>query len=540
MDTRVRPSTSAASATRFDPAQGKVRSWSAQWNRQSAAALRGRLITLCLLLAGLEAITVLQAILVGFERAHLSQHLLVFAALGVALAWLIRSSDPTHAGLVVTAAAVMAVPAISLALGSFSRLHALLSVALSGALLEATTQWVIVMFVVAILTIVVGVLLPLGVWQTLAVSAPLNVVPIAIALALSSQASGVRPQLVELFDADLVTGSFAIAAIGIVVAVVCAHTIYGLRRSVAEAAQLGQYRLIEMLGKGGMGEVWRAEHTLLARPAAVKLVRAELLSGQMSASGSDAVPRFEQEARVTSSLRSPNTIELYDFGVSDEDTLYYVMELLDGFDLEALVTEHGQLPPERVCHLLIQACRSLSEAHEAGLVHRDIKPSNIYVCRLGSSYDVVKVLDFGLVKVAPGPAMGPTITQEHTILGTPAYLAPEMALGAAADARSDIYALGGVAFWMLTGRFVFPREDLVSMITAHVSESPVAPSTLTETDVPAALDAIVLRCLAKEPEARFASADELATALGKIEVGAPWDYGRRREWWGLRVPSSTP
>ena len=210
---------------------------------------------------------------------------------------------------------------------------------------------------------------------------------------------------------------------------------------------LGHYRLMEKIGEGGMGEVWRARHQLLARPCAIKLIRTELLDQSRREA---ATERFRLEARSIARLSSPNTVRLYDFGVSETGSFYFVMELLSGMDLSSLVQRFGPLPPERAVHVLRQACRSLGEAHAAGLLHRDIKPHNLYLCRLGLDFDVVKVLDFGLVKsLSEGAA---ELTAEGALTGTPAYMPPERVIGAAVDERSDIYSLGCVAYWMLTGQ----------------------------------------------------------------------------------------
>jgi serine/threonine-protein kinase len=259
-----------------------------------------------------------------------------------------------------------------------------------------------------------------------------------------------------------------------------------------EARRLGSYKLEELLGRGGMGEVWRATHQLLARQAAIKLIRPEALGGNAE-TRQIAMARFEREAQTTASLRSPHTIAVYDFGVSDTGAFYYVMELLVGYDEQELVERFGPLPAERVVHLLVQVCDSLSEAHAVRLVHRDIKPSNIHVCRYGRQADFVKVLDFGLVKRVRTLEDDPTqlqLTAPHEISGTPAFMAPEQVLGSSdTDARTDLYAVGCVAFWLLTGRTVFQGSTAMKVLTQHVHEAPLPPSRYSELPVPAALDA---------------------------------------------------
>src|SRR4029450_10027774 len=238
----------------------------------------------------------------------------------------------------------------------------------------------------------------------------------------------------------------------VLMAYVGARVVYTLGSEVSRARELGSYRLVERLGQGGMGEVWRAEHKLLSRPAAVKLIRPSLTADGRTGAIEEGRRRFEREAQVIASLRSPHTVNLFDFGVSTDGAFYYVMELLDGLDAETLVRRTGPVPAERAIHLLRQVCHSLSEAESCGLVHRDIKPANIFLCRYGEDHDFVKVLDFGIVKATAATAeTGAALTREMTVHGTPAFMAPEQAVGSAdVDGRADIYATGCVAYWLLT------------------------------------------------------------------------------------------
>jgi serine/threonine protein kinase len=217
-----------------------------------------------------------------------------------------------------------------------------------------------------------------------------------------------------------------------------------------------------------MGEVWRATHRFLARPAAIKLIQPEMLGDVTQAPAQLLVQRFRREAHAAAMLRSPHTIQLYDFGVASDGTFYYVMELLNGMDLQTLVSEHGPLPPARAIHILAQVCESLAEAHERGLVHRDIKPANIQICRMGRECDFVKVLDFGLAKSEMPSMAEPGLTAPNIVAGTPAYLSPETALGEAVDHRTDVYSCGCVAYWMLTGRQVFQAQNAMQMIAHHI------------------------------------------------------------------------
>ena len=297
-----------------------------------------------------------------------------------------------------------------------------------------------------------------------------------------------------------------------------------------EGLPLGLYRLMEKLGEGGMGEVWRARHQLLARPCAVKLIRPDLL-GEKGREA--ATERFRLEARAISRLSSPNTVRLYDFGVSETGSFYFVMELLAGMDLSSLVQRFGPRPPERVVTVVRQACRSLGEAHAAGLLHRDIKPQNLFLCRMGLDFDVVKVLDFGLVKSLDEGAT--QLTASGILTGTPAYMPPERVLGAAAGERSDLYSLGCVAYWMLTGQPVFSGEPMSVMIH-HTRTAPAPPSAVSESPIPDHLEQIVLACLEKSPAKRPASALDLWRRLGEVVFKTPWTPERAEEWWRTHLP----
>jgi len=341
-------------------------------------------------------------------------------------------------------------------------------------------------------------------------------------------------------------------------------------RARKEAREMGSYRLVERLGEGGMGEVWLAEHRLLAREAAIKLIKNE----GADEVGDEAKKRFQREAQSLAALRSRNTIEIYDYGVTDDGTFFYVMELLDGFDLDTLIHKDGPQSPARALHILIQVCSSLAEAHEAGLVHRDIKPANIFVCRVADELDIVKVLDFGLVRtLADGPdgepvtrsafgaaptmaatslkpsanaldegpgSSGPRLTRADHIMGTPEFMAPEQALGSGVDARADIYALGCVAFWLLTGETVFPSRSVVGQIAAHVAEAPPKLDAVCGTPLPEKLVQLVDSCLAKAPGERPQTARELKHSLEEIAVtlGPSWKI-RVDDWWTQNFPRNS-
>jgi len=319
------------------------------------------------------------------------------------------------------------------------------------------------------------------------------------------------------------------------VAVVVSHVVTTLGRQVAKAREMGSYQLGELVGRGGMGEVYKASHRMLARPAAIKLIRPEMLGGNDPAVATRAIARFRREADAAAHLRSAHTVEVYDFGVTEDQTLYLVMEFLDGMDLESLVREHGAMPAPRVIHVLRQVCDSLEEAHARGLVHRDIKPANIHLGRVGCREDFVKVLDFGLVKTVAADAAQSLATIEGTIMGTPAYMAPEMALGNRVDARTDLYAVGCVAYYLLTGEQVFTGDTVLQVITQHVQAAPVPPSERTERPVPARLEHLVLACLAKKPDERPQSARQLAQSLDTID-GMTWGEDEAVRWWNQHHP----
>jgi len=363
--------------------------------------------------------------------------------------------------------------------------------------------------------------------------AAVSSVPVVIGISLAVFPGGISPTPPQFFF-----GFVFPYLLVVVMAYVGSRVVYSLGSEVTRARELGSYRLVERLGAGGMGEVWRAEHRLLARPAAIKLIRPP------DGYAAPAVPetarkRFEREAQAIAHLHSPHTVELFDFGVASDGAFYIVMELLDGFDADAMVRRFGPLPAARVIHVLRQMCHSLSEAESRGLVHRDIKPANVFLCRYGEDCDFVKVLDFGIVK-ATGDAVEttPMLTQEATIGGTPAFMAPEQALGGAAlDGRADIYATGCVGYWLLTGQPVFTGDTPMALLLHHVHTAPAAPSTRTETPIPPALDALILSCLAKDPADRPQTARELSRRLAEVDPGTVWSEDDARAWWAVNAPA---
>ena len=333
---------------------------------------------------------------------------------------------------------------------------------------------------------------------------------------------------------------FPYAAV-VVMSYIAARIIYGLGRDVLQAEELGSYQLQELLGRGGMGEVWKATHTMLARPAAIKLIRADILEDDPD--GLEvAIRRFEREAQATASLQSPHTVELYDYGVSDDGSFYYVMELLDGIDLESIVERFGPLPAERVVHILSQACLSLGEAHRRGLIHRDLKPANMYLCQRAFEADFLKILDFGLVRqTAVASQREEPLTKTGLLAGTPGYMAPEMAMGDEnMDGRVDIYALGCVAYKLLSGHRVFEEKNAVATIFAHVNTAPQALSSVSEMVIPRELDELILACLSKNPDDRPREVQDVAHELARMPLPHPWTRERAAEWWRTHLPETLP
>ena len=293
--------------------------------------------------------------------------------------------------------------------------------------------------------------------------------------------------------------------------------------------ETGGYRLEKKLGQGGMGEVWQGFHAMLGRRAAIKMIHPDTLSGDPE-TAREILLRFQREARATAALKSSHTVSLYDFGLAEDGTFYYVMEFLDGLDLDTLVNRFGPVPPARAIHFLLQACDSLAEAHAAGLVHRDIKPANFYACRQGLEVDVIKLLDFGLVTPPPKETEALKLTAPSTVFGTPAFMSPEQAGAETTDQRSDIYSLGCVAYWLVTGKLLFEGESMKTAIDLF-TVMPPAPSERAPQPVEPDLDAVIMACLAKSPDDRPQSATALAARLRDCAVGLGWTQPMALRWW---------
>jgi len=332
-------------------------------------------------------------------------------------------------------------------------------------------------------------------------------------------------------SAAMISENIAFMAVASALAIYGAHVLNVLRTEAFEARQLNQYRLVAPIGSGGMGDVYLAEHRLMKRPCALKLIRPERANDPRS------VARFEREVRATARLSHPNTVEIFDYGRTEDGTFYYVMEYLPGMSLEEIVAKHGPMPPGRAVYLLRQACGALGEAHASGLIHRDLKPANIFAAKRGGRHDVAKLLDFGLVKDLCDAEGNPDLAREHTVQGTPLYMAPEQVQGRPdLDHRIDLYALGCIAYTLLTGRPPFERETRVGVMTAHAHEPVVPPSHLRE-DIPDDLERVILRCLAKDPAARYPDAEALEAALASCASAADWDARVADRWWRENEPA---
>jgi len=448
---------------------------------------------------------------------------------GIAI-YLSRARPVSSSVLKVLELGVMGLVAAAFA---FTQYQGMLHLSLHGDPLRAQHVLNHRVHVAAVLILSYGIYAPKGRWHTALVVGPLAILPSAVLLALFLRYPQAMWWLVRVTTAH---GSSPLEVFGLDVLVLLmlavvsasgAHTISRLRRQVKEARQYGQYHLLRRLGAGGMGEVYLAEHQLLKRPCALKLIRPGIESGL------DALARFEREVRLTATLSHPNTVEIYDYGRTEDGTYYYVMEYLQGLSLAELVEQYGPLPPGRVVYLLRQVCGALLEAHAAGLIHRDIKPSNIFASRRGGLYDVAKLFDFGLVRPLTR-SVSSQVSTEGQVLGTPLFMSPEQAeRDRVIDGRSDIYSLGGVAYYLLTGRPPFDEEEGLRLMIA-IARDPVVPPSQVHSGIPRDLERVVLRCLAKDATERFPDAESLERALGECVCTAEWNQDHAARWWRSR------
>jgi hypothetical protein len=365
------------------------------------------------------------------------------------------------------------------------------------------------------LTLIVayGIFIPNTGRRCAIVTCSLALLPLLVTAIAGFLHPSIPPGLVVIFLIELALW----VGTGVALAIYGSHKISVLREEALEARKFGQYQLKRRLGAGGMGEVYLAEHLLLRRPCAVKLIRPEKTSDPA------ILRRFVREVQVTATLTHPNTIQVFDYGQTEDGTFYYAMEYLDGLTLDEIVHQHGPLPAARVVYFLRQLCGALTEAHAIGLIHRDIKPGNVIVCNRGGLHDVAKLLDFGLVHRPEASASETRLTSPGLVFGTPAYVSPEQAAARPGiDARSDIYSLGAMAYYLLTGQPPFVRSSIVQTLAAHISE-PLVPLPVFLERVPGDLQGVVLRCLAKDPAARFPDVRTLDQALGQCACAGAWD-----------------
>jgi serine/threonine-protein kinase len=346
-------------------------------------------------------------------------------------------------------------------------------------------------------------------------------IPILINLGVALVEKELRP-----YVGELVLDTIIIMGVGSAIAIFGSYKISALHQEAVEAKKLGQYSLKKRLGAGGMGEVYLAEHMMLRRPCAVKLIRPD------QAGDAANLTRFEREVQATATLTHPNTVEIFDYGNTEEGTFYYVMEYLPGLSLQELVEQSGPLPPERAVHFLRQVCGALREAHDLGIIHRDIKPSNILICERGGVQDVAKLLDFGLAQcTGVHKQNADKLTIQGTIVGSPPFMSPEQATGRDdLDARTDIYSLGAVAYFLLTGKAPYERDTAMQMMMAHTYEPLIHPNRLRP-ELPNDLQDVIVRCLEKDPAKRFQSADSLEKALAACSNSSLWTSDRATTWW---------
>jgi len=452
------------------------------------------------------------------HRWLLITHGCVTLLLGAVAAWLYRRGPLSSAKLRLAELLVFGNPALFfITVGIHNVLHTSRLPAGQSHLPILIVPWLMLIFTYALF-------IP-NTWpRALAVLGPMGAAPVAMLSFLWIACAEFGHLCHQAEYSGYISDQLMTMGLAVLVATVGVHTIGTLRREAFTARQLGQYRLKQRIGSGGMGEVYLAEHAMMKRPCAVKIIRPEM------AGDPKALARFEREVRATAKLSHWNSIDIYDYGRTADGTFYYVMEYLPGHHVGELIEMEGPMPVGRVVYLMNQFCAALAEAHAIGLVHRDIKPANLFCAYRGGEYDVAKLLDFGLAKpmVEPGDMH---LTQAGVITGSPLYMSPEQATGdAAMDARSDIYSLGAVMYYLLTGQSPFAYDNPVKVMIAHASEA-VAPLRDLRPEIPYQLEEIILRCLEKDPGDRFQTATALRQALQDVELEEPWSSDQAAAWW---------
>lgn len=440
--------------------------------------------------------------------------------LGLAAIKLCRKCMLSLRSLRIAEAVVFGGPALFFVLAGYHNSAALATLPAGEAYMQLVTPpWMLLIFTYALFV-------PNSWQRAAAVLVTMGTLPLIVLAALAWRVPEYRALADTVpyegfYSAQVMTLSLAVLA-----ATVGVYTIGTLRREAFTAKQLGQYRLKQRLGSGGMGEVYLAEHQMMKRPCAVKVIRAE------KAGDPRMLARFEREVRATAKLSHWNSIDIFDYGRTSDGTFYYVMEYLPGHNVGEIVLEYGRMPASRVVYLMGQVCAALNEAHGIGLVHRDIKPANIFCAYRGGIFDVAKLLDFGLAKPSFAATEGqPQLTMEGTITGSPLFMSPEQASGEeSVDARSDIYSLGAVMYFILTGQPPFVSDNPIKVMIAHASQEVVAPRQLN-VDIPSDLEEIVLRCMEKDPDHRYQDVASLQRALRDVLLDDPWSSDRAAEWW---------
>jgi eukaryotic-like serine/threonine-protein kinase len=514
-ETVLQPSVDAAERSKVFNPKREVAGSRPHLTKETQSLLRVRLRAAALmLLVGFGAFLIrhVAGVLTGepLDRALLGFHVAVVLVLSVIAACLWHQPDFSVTKLRIAELLIFGLPAVFFLILQ----HHVASEGASRSVMPPPLPfWLLLIFTY-------GMFIP-NTWQRGAVV--IGAMALAPILLLAGMLANM-PQVAESMPLTSILQHVLVLVIAAAASVVGTRLINTLRCEVYEARQIGQYRLLQPLGSGGMGEVYLAEHRMLKRPCAIKLVQPE------RAGDPHVLARFEREVRMTAQLSHWNTVEIYDYGRTDDGNFFYVMEYLPGLSLQDLLDRHGPLPAERVVHLLRQVCQGLREAHHVGLIHRDIKPANVFAALRGGLHDVVKLLDFGLVKaVAENPSAN--LSQEGGISGTPLYMSPEQARGQSdLDGRSDIYSVGAVAFTLLTGRPPFDGTNPTDVIIAHARDDVVWPPQ-HEISVPTDLKSVIVRCLAKRREDRFQDAESLEQALGACAAGDLWTEWHAARWW---------
>ncbi len=482
--------------------------------------LRQRLRIAAVILFGAFAAWLVRGVLIhqaGESYWLLGWHASVTLVMGLMVVVLTQLKSPSLAKLRLMELIVFGDPAVYFVILSQHTLHHSANLAEGAHLPIVIVPWLMLIFTYALF-------IPNNWKRALAVIGLMGAAPLAVIAFQHQLCHGFQHCLAKTEYQSFVTEQAMEMLLAVVTAVAGVHTINTLRREAFAAKQLGQYRLKRRLGSGGMGEVYLAEHQTMKRPCAIKIIRPE------KAGDPKILARFEREVRLTAKLSHWNSIDIFDYGNAADGTFYYVMEYLPGHNVGELVEDYGPLPPARVAYLMDGVCRALIEAHGIGLVHRDIKPANIFCAYRGGEFDVAKLLDFGLAKPMI-EAEDTALTQEGSITGSPLFMSPEQATGEReADARSDIYSLGCVMYYLLTGQPPFAYKQSVKVIIAHAAEQPTSPRELAP-ELPEALEELVLRCLEKDPEDRYQDARSLSRALQDLPLADQWTSEMAAEWW---------